>query len=64
MLIAFDTSVLVAGALEDHLFHARAWIVPRLLGRAPTASGKVHHDGNGLQLVADFAEARLLGRDL
>lgn len=26
MLIAFDTSVLVAGALEDHPFHARAWI--------------------------------------
>ena len=26
MLIALDTSVLVAGALEDHPFHARAWI--------------------------------------
>jgi len=26
MLIALDTSVLVAGALEGHPFHARAWI--------------------------------------
>lgn len=26
MLIALDTSVLIAGALEDHPFHARAWV--------------------------------------
>lgn len=33
-------------------------IVRRLLGRVPTASGKVHHDGNGLQLVVDFGGER------
>lgn len=33
-------------------------IVRRLLGRAPTASGRVKHDGNGLQLVVDFGGER------
>lgn len=33
-------------------------LVRRLLGRAPNASGKVHHDGNGLQLVVDFGGER------
>ena len=33
MLIAFDTSVLIAGALEDHPFHARAWIWHQELNR-------------------------------
>lgn len=33
-------------------------IVRRLLGRVPTASGKVQHDGNGLQLVVDFGGER------
>lgn len=33
-------------------------LVRRLLGRVPTASGKVHHDGNGLQLVVDFGGER------
>lgn len=33
-------------------------LVRRLLGRAPTASGKVRHDGNGLQLVVDFGGER------
>jgi hypothetical protein len=33
-------------------------LVRRLLGRAPNASGKVQHDGNGLQLVVDFGGER------
>jgi hypothetical protein len=33
-------------------------LVRRLLGREPTASGKVHHDGNGLQLVVKFGGER------
>lgn len=33
-------------------------LVRRLLGRIPGASGKVHHDGNGLQLVVDFGGER------
>lgn len=33
-------------------------LVRRLLGRAPTASGRVQHDGNGLQLVVDFGGER------
>ena len=33
-------------------------LVRSLLGRVPTASGKVHHDGNGLQLVVDFGGER------
>jgi hypothetical protein len=33
-------------------------LVRRLLGRVPTATGKVHHDGNGLQLVVEFGGER------
>lgn len=33
-------------------------LVRRLLGRVPTASGRVRHDGNGLQLVVDFGGER------
>jgi hypothetical protein len=33
-------------------------LVRRLLGRVPTASGRVQHDGNGLQLVVDFGGER------
>lgn len=33
-------------------------LVRRLLGRASTASGRVQHDGNGLQLVVDFGGER------
>ena len=33
MLIALDTSVLVAGALEHHPFHLRAWIWHQALNR-------------------------------
>jgi hypothetical protein len=33
-------------------------LVRRLLGRVPTARGKVHHDGNGLQLVVEFGGER------
>lgn len=33
-------------------------LVRRLLGREPTASGRVQHDGNGLQLVVDFGGER------
>ena len=33
-------------------------LVRRLLGQVPTASGKVQHDGNGLQLVVDFGGER------
>jgi hypothetical protein len=33
-------------------------LVRRLLGRVPTASGRVQHDGNGIQLVVDFGGER------
>lgn len=33
-------------------------LVRRLLGRVPTASGKVVHDGDGLRLVVDFGGER------
>lgn len=33
-------------------------LVRRLLGRVPTASGRVQHDGHGLQLVVDFGGER------
>lgn len=33
-------------------------LVRRLLGRAENASGKLRHDGNGLQLVVDFGGER------
>jgi hypothetical protein len=33
-------------------------LVRRLLGRVPTASGAVQHDGNGLQLVVNFGGER------
>lgn len=33
-------------------------LIRRLLGRVPTASGKVQHDGNGLQLIVDFGGER------
>lgn len=33
-------------------------LVRRLLGRAPHASGRVQHDGNGLQLVVDYGGER------
>lgn len=33
-------------------------LIRRLLGRVPTASGRVQHDGNGLQLVVDFGGER------
>lgn len=33
-------------------------LVRRLLGREPTARGRVQHDGNGLQLVVDFGGER------
>lgn len=33
-------------------------LVRRLLGRVPTASGRVQHDGNGLQLIVDFGGER------
>lgn len=33
-------------------------LVRRLLGRVPTASGRVQHDGNGLQLVVEFGGER------
>jgi hypothetical protein len=33
-------------------------LVRRLLGRVPTASGRVQHDGNGLKLIVDFGGER------
>jgi len=33
-------------------------LVRRLLGRAPHASGRLQHDGNGLQLVVDYGGER------
>lgn len=33
-------------------------LVRRLLGRVSTASGRVQHDGNGLQLIVDFGGER------
>ena len=54
----------VAGERDQHkMVFARLGahfdpIVRRLLGRVPTASGKVQHDGNGLQLVVDFGGER------
>lgn len=49
-----DQHALVFNRLGSHFDP----LVRRLLGRVPTASGKVHHDGNGLQLVVDFGGER------
>lgn len=49
-----DQHALVFSRLGSHFDP----LVRRLLGRVPTASGKVHHDGNGLQLVVDFGGER------
>jgi hypothetical protein len=49
-----DQHALVFNRLGSHFDP----LVRRLLGRIPTASGKVHHDGNGLQLVVDFGGER------
>ncbi len=49
-----DQHALVFSRLGSHFDP----LVRRLLGRLPTASGKVHQDGNGLQLVVDFGGER------
>lgn len=49
-----DQHALVFNRLGSHFDP----LVRRLLGHVPTASGKVTHDGNGLQLVVDFGGER------
>lgn len=49
-----DQHALVFNRLGSHFDP----LVRRLLGRVPTASGRVQHDGNGLQLVVDFGGER------
>jgi len=49
-----DQHALVFSRLTTHFDP----LVRRLLGRHPTASGKIQHDGNGLQLIVDFGGER------
>lgn len=49
-----DQHALVFNQLGSHFDP----LVRRLLGRVPTARGKVQHDGNGLQLVVEFGGER------
>lgn len=49
-----DQHALVFNRLGEHFDP----LVRRLLGRVSTASGRVQHDGNGLQLVVDFGGER------